>query len=347
MAERISDKESIRRILLFEFLIPHTSAEAYRNLCSAFGREVLSERQCRRWFEKFQSGRYDIEDEPGRGRPLEVDLKKLVQLVTDNPRQSSYELGKQLDCDHSQVVSHLHELGYVSKLGSWVPHELTEANIGLQQRVSICSSLLSRYPQEEFLRSIITGDEKWVLYIMHSRKRQWVPRGAQPEPEPKGDVHERKQMLSVFWDLQGIIHWELLAANTTVNANLYCTQLDRLRQSIQKKRPRWAQERGKVRLLVDNARPHTAKITREKLEKFRWEVLPHPAYSPDLAPSDYALFRSLSNKLREKRFDDRKDLEIFLQNFFDHKSERFYSDAIMFLPQRWESVLDTDGAYLV
>uniref|UniRef100_A0A8R1E6Y2 Histone-lysine N-methyltransferase SETMAR n=1 Tax=Caenorhabditis japonica TaxID=281687 RepID=A0A8R1E6Y2_CAEJA len=39
------------------------------------------------------------------------------------------------------------------------------------------------------------------------------------------------------------------------------------------------------------------------------EVLPHPPYSPDLAPTDFHLFHPLQDNLRGKMFDDRKHLE--------------------------------------
>ncbi|KAG5344031.1 SETMR methyltransferase, partial [Acromyrmex charruanus] len=50
----------------------------------------------------------------------------------------------------------------------------------------------------------------------------------------------------------------------------------------------------------DNTRPHTSLITRQKLRKLGWEVLMHPPYSPDIAPSDYHLFRSLQTSLNGK-----------------------------------------------
>jgi hypothetical protein len=39
-----------------------------------------------------------------------------------------------------------------------------------------------------------------------------------------------------------------------------------------------------------------------KCNEMHWEVLPHPAYSPDLAPGDFHLFGSLKNALGRKRF---------------------------------------------
>ena len=51
----------------------------------------------------------------------------------------------------------------------------------------------------------------------------------------------------------------------------------------------------KVILQHDNARPHTALLTLKKIENVGWEVLPHPPYSPELAPSDYLLFGTVKN----------------------------------------------------
>ncbi|GFV42526.1 histone-lysine N-methyltransferase SETMAR [Trichonephila clavipes] len=42
-------------------------------------------------------------------------------------------------------------------------------------------------------------------------------------------------------------------------------------------------------------------VTQQKLNALGWEVLGHPPYSPDIAPSDYYLFRSLQNYLTGKK----------------------------------------------
>jgi hypothetical protein len=49
--------------------------------------------------------------------------------------------------------------------------------------------------------------------------------------------------------------------------------------------------RKRVFLQQDNARPHTAKTALQKVKELEdIELLPHPAFSPDLEPSDYYLF---------------------------------------------------------
>ncbi|CAF1550054.1 unnamed protein product, partial [Adineta ricciae] len=131
------------------------------------------------------------------------------------------------------------------------------------------------------------------------------------------------------WSVKGIIHWEILPAGCTVTADLYCQQLDRVAA-----KPHGKQNR--IYFLHDNARTHIAKLTREKLLKLGWITLPHPPYSPDLAPTDYQLFRSLSNY-----FGDENDPRIELTNFFAQKSQDFYERGILSLPTRWQQVIKT------
>jgi histone-lysine N-methyltransferase SETMAR len=54
----------------------------------------------------------------------------------------------------------------------------------------------------------------------------------------------------------------------------------------------------------DNARPHSANQTTATLRSFKWEVLQHLPYSPDLAPSDFHLFDPLKHHLSGERVPD-------------------------------------------
>ena len=106
----------------------------------------------------------------------------------------------------------------------------------------------------------------------------------------------------MLWDFKGIVYFELLPRNQTINSNVYCHQLMKLDKEIKVKQPEVPTRKGGI-FHQDNLRPHTSLVNRKKLLELGWEVLPDPPYSPDLAPSDYHLFRSLQNHLNGKTFD--------------------------------------------
>ena len=66
-----------------------------------------------------------------------------------------------------------------------------------------------------------------------------------------------------------------------------------------------------------------------------------------LGSYELPLFRSLSNHLKEKKFDDESDLEMDLLNLFGQKSQDFYERGILSLPERWRQVIDSNGGYIV
>ncbi|KAK6763830.1 hypothetical protein RB195_024237 [Necator americanus] len=150
------------------------------------------------------------------------------------------------------------------------------------------------------------------------------------DPFVKGEIHEKKVMLSVWWGVHGIYRFELLPDNTTVTAEVYSAQLQRLADKIRKEHPKL----DNVRLLHDN--PHIAKKTSiPEILELGWEVLPHPSYSRGLALSDYHLFRSFQHHLEEERYDDRDHLENDLRAFFASKSPEFYAKGIRYLVRCW------------
>jgi histone-lysine N-methyltransferase SETMAR len=150
--------------------------------------------------------------------------------------------------------------------------------------------LATRQERDLFINRIVTGGEKWVLYVNKERKRQWLSPGQRPVLTAKPGLHPKKVMLCVWWDIKGVVHYEVLEPNQTITAELYCEQLDCLNQVLVSKRPALVNRKG-VTLQHDNARPHTVSLTQQKIRELGWEVLPHPPYSPDIAPSDY-YFRS-------------------------------------------------------
>nr|pir hypothetical protein H12I19.6 - Caenorhabditis elegans [Caenorhabditis elegans] len=331
------ERRDVRLLLLYEFRLGHSAMEAERNICGAMGEGALSYNTTKSWFQKFKNGDFSLEEIERSGRPVELNEEDLVKLVEEEPRLSLREMEEKLECCHSTIARHLGRLGFTSKLGIWVPHELSASQ--KLTRVNVCTQLLTFRRKFDWLNNLVTGDEKWVLYVNHSRKRQWLPIGEKGIPTPKPDLHPKKIMICVWWGVQGPVHWELLPTNKTITADYYCAQLDRVAEKTNGKYE-------KLYFLHDNARPHVAKKTFQKLQDLGWTVLPHPPYSPDLAPTDYHLFLSLSDYMRDKQFDDEEHLKTELSTFFSSRSPDFFSRGIMMLPSKWQQVVDTNGEYL-
>jgi hypothetical protein len=130
---------------------------------------------------------------------------------------------------------------------------------------------------------------------------------------------------------------------TTINSARYCGTLSRLRKAIKSKRPGLLSEQ--VILLHDNARPHTSHATATHLNKFRWEVLQHPAYSPDLSPCDFHIFGPLKKELKGHRFQSDDEVKERVRDFFMQQPKSFYEKGIESLTQRWDLCLNNHGDY--
>jgi len=336
-----NSKEHIRHCLLYEYQLGHNATEATINICRAIGPGVVSIATAYRWFECFRNKDYSLQDQPKSGRPTEIDLSEINSIIESDPMLTMLGVASKLGCSHGAIQYAFKQLRLVSKLGEWAPHDLIQQQ--KKKRIDICQRLFSLRRTFNWLDNLITGDEKWVVYINTTRKRQWLKPNQRPKTTPKPGLHPKKRMLCIWWDILGVVYWELLPENATITAAKYCAQLNKIKSEVEKKRP----SGGQVYFQNDNARPHIAKSVKSKLEQFQWKLLDHPPYSPDLAPSDYHLFRSLSNDLRDRKFENENDLKQYLQEFFDSKSSEFYASGIHDLPRRWREVIDTSGEYIV
>ena len=91
----------------------------------------------------------------------------------------------------------------------------------------------------------------------------------------------------------------------------------------------------KVLFYQDNARVHTCPTPIAKFNEFRYELLPHPAYSSDLAPCDYFLFLNLKKWFGGKRFTTREQLIAETEAYFEELDKSYNSDGLKKLENRW------------
>ena len=96
-------------------------------------------------------------------------MDAVQELVRSNPHLSINEMTNELGADHTTINHRLKDLGYAQKIGAWIPHQLTESH--KERRATICNNLLLRWCNTEWLKHIVTGDEKWVLYFKNNAGR--------------------------------------------------------------------------------------------------------------------------------------------------------------------------------
>jgi hypothetical protein len=152
-------------------------------------------------------------------------------------------------------------------------------------------------------------------------------------------------LLCTWWDVKGVVYYELLESGQTVNSECYQQQLICLSDELERKRPFTGHRTRQIFLQHDNARPHVLKGTKDVICSLGWEVLPHVAYSLDLAPSDYHLFQSLQHHLADTHFKTVEEVRKSIDDFIASKPPYFFRDGIRQLPERWSKVIENNGEY--
>ena len=109
-------------------------------------------------------------------------------------------------------------------------------------------------------------------------------------------------MAAIFWDNKGVLLINYLPDRTTMNGQYYANLLLKSRQAIKDKRRGMLTRR--VWLVHDNAPVHKSTIAQQAVSNCRFVQLDHPAYSLDLAASDYYLLRNLKSHLRGVCYSD-------------------------------------------
>ena len=96
----------------------------------------------------------------------------------------------------------------------------------------------------------------------------------------------------------------------------------------------------------DNAPPHGAHQTAQKIAEMGWEVFTHPPYSPDLAPSDFHLFGPLKESLGGIKFQNDDAIKQHALKFLHSTDKDFYAAGFTRLVDRWECCIELHGDYV-
>ena len=333
------------------YLKDKTGKEIHGELADVYGSSAPSYAQVKFWVGEFKRGRVSLEDEARSGRPLDATdeemCKKVWDLVYSDRRIQVEEIAQALGISHGSVPTILHDrLGMRKLTAHWVPKSLSDEQMAT--RASVCSSLLKHFRlKDDFLLHLVTVDETWVHYYEPENKaqiRQWVGPGSLRPKKFKTQPSGGKMMATVFWDAKRVIMLDFLLKRSTITGVYYANLLDQLRTAIREKR------QGKlskgVLLQQDNARVHTCKVAMDAVEQNGYELIPHPANSPDLAPSDFFLFPNLKKDFCGLHFWSDEEVVMAVEEWVNGKDPDFFSSGLMALEHRWSKCITLEGNYI-
>ena len=306
--------EDQRRIIFFLWKKDKSANEIHDELVCTEGEHTASICTIRRWIAKFKCGVTDFKKDAKGGCEVHArtdrNIERVRKLLEEDRRSSIRLLAELIKVSKGTISTILHEdLGLTRLCCRWVPRMLTAAMRTRRVEDSEYNVDFVAADEEIFCTRYSTMDEVWLYLYDPETKQQssvWVEKGSKPPVKFKVGPSAKKVMAIIFWDAKGIIYIEYMVDGRTVTGARFANSVRKFKEEVLKKR------RGKVRaglvLHMDNAPAHTSHVAQAASRESGIELLPHPPYSPDLAPSDYWLFPNLKKTLKGRRFKDTSDV---------------------------------------
>lgn len=217
------------------------------------------------------------------------------------------------------ISARLHAMGKIQKEGKWLLHELTENAIA--NRLNISISLLARQRKKSFLwREMKSG---FISTTQNIKNHGWIMGESRSVIDIEPKTKHPRTLCSVFSEIWRT--WYITSCWIRIKQSIaerYRDQLEYLNANLMQKWSSVISNRWKVILLHDNARPHVALAVKQKLLELKWEILPHPVYSPDLTLSDYHIFCLMQHDLEDIHFANYGEVKNGLLNGSTQKTSR-------------------------
>ena len=159
---------------------------------------------------------------------------------------------------------------------------------------------------------------------------------------------QRRWLLYIWWDWKGVLSYELLWENQTINSNKYCSQLGQLKASLDEN---YLIDWKFIIFHQGKTSPRVSLMTSQKLWQLPWEFLVHLPYSPDNGTSDFHLFWSSQNSFNGKKFTSLEDYKRHLEEFFAQKDKKFLGKKSLGKMElwnclkKWQKIVEQNGDY--
>ena len=167
----------------------------------------------------------------------------------------------------------------------------------------------------------------------------------QPPCDPK-NFNEHNRRSGKWWSLLMITEeslWQSSMWNKCGSSILLWLDA----KIAQKKHKNWPDlPRDGPLILHDDACLHLGKVVTDLFSKYKWEVLPHTPYSPDLSPPDFNLFHKLKEPMFGHRVPSLEEVFAAVNRAIQWLKKSDTLNGIINLLKRWDAVIEKRVDYV-
>jgi histone-lysine N-methyltransferase SETMAR len=157
-------------------------------------------------------------------------------------------------------------------------------------------------------------------------------------------IGTRKFMLTVIWGVDEFRVVDLMTSQRSFDSQYFLDDI--MLPLVGKVFPKGRNPHPRrLHLHLDNYRVHFSRVAEQFIAQNHISRIPQPAYSPDLAPSDFCLFGHLKNSLAGRMFEDPEELLDGIASFLEEVHLSKLHVVFSHWVERLRSVVANNGDY--
>jgi histone-lysine N-methyltransferase SETMAR len=348
-----SERQNVKFLTLHKWKEGLSVTQIHQTLVSDGIKDTPSLHIVRRWVAEFKHGNESLSHRHHTGRQVtsvtRANIEQVRLLIEEDPYLSIKRVSTVLSISVGSAHTILHDHLNLKKVcARWIPHLLSDEQ--KRHRVASAQEMLDIFEGADRgrLTDIVTGDEKWFNFFMMPNKHQnrhWMPHNARRHTILRPGFSTQKRMFTIFFDSSSAVVVDMLQKGKHINSRYYRHKiLPQVINHMKKNKPA-SLRTSRLYLLHDNASSHKTKEVNDYLATQKIKVLPHPPYSPDLAPCDFWLFPLLTQCMAERKFSRCQDLAKEVNSQLRRVPRSEYAECFKKLIQRLRQCIEVGGEY--
>ena len=321
-----------------------TPQAIFSNMEETLGESAPAYSTVAKWHAEFKGGRLSCDDLYRCGRPAtsvnDETVEEVNKLVMSDRQLSVCYIATSVGISTGSVHSILTDnLLMVLRM-------LTDPQKANGVDASTTLHCLFNENPDNFISQFLTVDETWLHHFDPEGKVQsmvWKHVSSPPPWKFRVVASARKVMAMCVLGCY-LEHGSTISPSQKFTGPYYADLIGKVRAALKEKR------RGKLRRGVlfhqDNAPAHTLSVELTAIRNAGFELLHHPPYSPDLAPSDFYLFPKLKEFMKGRKFANDEDAICTANGWLKDQEPQFFYNGLRALEKRWTKCIAIAGDYV-